>query len=99
MVGVRVTDRNALAKQWGVSPVAIDKLLQQKRLKKVGRGLIDLDHALKFRATQDPSKIQGEMTRKLVRAAEGRSAGSVLAACGICRNAATGSGARRSGKW
>lgn len=56
--------RGELAKLWGISPNVIDKMLQRGELRRVGRGLIDLEHAQMVRAVQDPVARERELIRK-----------------------------------
>lgn len=54
---------------FGVSENVVDNMAQRGQLKKVGRNLYDLDHALKVRAAQSPAGREREMIRKATQGA------------------------------
>ena len=71
--GVRVIGRQELAQLWNVSVKTIDVHINTGRLRRVGRGLIDLDHAEVVRAGMDPSALQGALMARAMRRAMGKS--------------------------
>lgn len=54
--GTRVISRKDLADLWGVSINTIDVMRQQGKIRTLATGLFDYDHAVAFRAGQDPSR-------------------------------------------
>lgn len=64
MSAVRTITREALGKEWGISPNVIDNMLQRGQLQKVARGLIDYDHAVKVRAAQSPAARERAIVAK-----------------------------------
>lgn len=62
---MRVIGRRELAKEWGVSPAAVDAMLMRGELRRVARGLIDADHAATVRAAQDPRERERALLIKM----------------------------------